>query len=435
MNDDAPQERFETDLRAALATLARDAVPDTETLRPVADRPAGAGGQRRPGRVLVALVAAIAVVALSATVGIVVGHRPVRPARIESPSPSISIVPPAPLGPRADQMAVFTGREVIIWGGHYQPATGTAPPVASAADPRVPNALGDGAAFDIVTARWRRLPTAPITARYGAVAAWTGSEMLVVGGLGAVPAPGNGASVQGAAYDPAHNRWRRIPDAPVCVSVGVWVRTRLVVGGNCSATPFRLASFDPHRNAWTALPDPPDATQLAAVSGTLYAWNGGANRGARFDASAGKWFALPALPEPRSLDTVAAAFRGNLAVIGPISPTSPGVAVDVLGPGASVWRHFDSGSSSPPAVPEVASARDVLVWNQGVGYAWIAGDLEAGTVEIAHVANGPASLDRVSETLLAIGARRVFVWGGQSIPNGASGTSQPSADGAILDLP
>ena len=35
----------------------------------------------------------------------------------------------------------------------------------------------------MATRRWRTLPPAPIAARYGATAVWTGSEMLVVGGL------------------------------------------------------------------------------------------------------------------------------------------------------------------------------------------------------------------------------------------------------------
>jgi hypothetical protein len=282
------------------------------------------------------------------------------------------------------------------------------------------------------------LPPAPIAARSGAIAAWTGSEMLVVGGLSdAVPESRIGEQRDGAAYDPSRNRWRRIPDAPICVSAGTWTGTELVVAGNCAGTPLEVAAFDPRRDAWTGLPSPANASHLVAAAGTLFAWNGGTNRGERFDGSARKWFALPALPEQPSIGTVAGAFGADLAVIGPKSPTVAGVAVDLLAPGASAWLHFDSTDTSPAldVGREVASAPGLLVWNEGGGYAWLGGDPGAGTVAISHVGGGPVSLDRISETLVAIGGRRVFVWGGQSIPNGASGTSQPSNDGAILELP
>jgi hypothetical protein len=437
-------EVFENELRRGLATLAREAVPGIEVeLRPdVVDMQARPARDRRAGRRVLVLATAITVVSLSVAGALALRHT-TGGARVESQPASVTAVPIGPLSARSDQMSVFTGKEVIVWGGRYQPTSNTTPPVASAASPRSRTALGDGAAYDVATRRWRTLPAAPIAARYGATAVWTGSEMLVVGGLSdAVPAASRfglqTAQREGAAYDPASNRWRRLPDAPVCVEgVGTWTRTELVVAGNCSGTPFQLAVFDPARNSWHRLPSPAEASEVVAVAGTLYAWNGGSNRGEHFDAAAGKWSALPPLDEQRSISTIAGAFGDDLAVIGPKSPTAPGVAVDLLAPGASAWRHFDSSDASPAldSHQELASSAEVLVWNQGVGYAWLGNDPRTGGAEISHVAGGPVSLDRVSETLLAIGGRRVFVWGGQSIPNGASGTSEPSNDGAVLELP
>lgn len=436
-------EDFENELRRGLATLAREAVPELEVqLRPdVVDMQARPHPDGRAARRVLVLATAITVVSLSVAGALALRHT-TGGARVESQPASVTAVPIGPLSARSDQMAVFTGKEVIVWGGRYQPTSNTTPPVASAATPRSPTALGDGAAYDVATRRWRVLPPAPIAARYGAAAVWTGSEMLVVGGLSdAVPASSYGlrtVQMEGAAYDPASNRWRRLPDSPFCTDdAGMWTGTGLVVARNCSGTPFQLAVFDPARNSWSRLPSPAEASELFAVAGILYTWNGGSNRGERFDAAAGKWSALPALDEQRSISTIAGAFGDDLAVIGPKSATAPGVAVDLLAPGASAWRHFDSTDASPPldSRREIASTAEVLVWNQGVGYAWISSDPRTGRAEIAQVVGGPVSLDRVGETLLAIGGRRVFVWGGQSIPNGASGTSEPSNDGAVLELP
>jgi len=435
-------EDFENELRRGLATLAREAVPGIDAqLRPdVVDMQAPPHRERAARRVLVVAVA-ITVVALSVAGGIALRHTTGGP-RVESQPATVTPVPSGPLRARSEQMAVFTGKEVIVWGGRYQPTSTVTPPAASAANPRSPTALADGAAFDVATRRWRTLPPAPIAARYGATAAWTGSEMLVVGGVSdAVPTTRAGQQTvqeQGAAYDPSSNRWRRLPDAPVCVDgIGAWTGGELVVAGNCSGSPLQLAAFDPARNSWSRLPSPSEASQVVAASGTLYSWNGGSNRGERFDASARKWSPLPAIDEQRSISTIAGAFGADLAVIGPKSPTAAGVAVDLLAPGASAWRHFDSSDVSPAidSGAGVASTAEALVWNQGIGYAWLADDPRTGRAEIAHVDGGSVSLDRVAETLVAIGPRRIFVWGGQSIPNGRSGVSEPSNDGAILELP
>ena len=428
---------FEGALRSGLATLAREAVPEVEVplrvdvvdMHPVQPRADHAG--RRVVALAVAIALGVGAVAIAVSM-----HGERRSTRIVGPQPIISAVPIGPLGPRADQAAVFTGTEVLIWGGHYQPVSETTPPVASASTPGTTSALADGAAFDLETERWRKLAPAPIVARYNAVAAWTGSEMLVVGGLSdAVPATASRVLETGAAYDPARDRWRQIPDAPLCVDTGAWTGKVLVVGGNCAGAPFGLAAFDPRRNSWTRIPTPPNFEyRLVGLDGALFAWNGQTLRGAKFEPSSRSWLALPPLPEQPSGFSAVATFGKSLAVMGPVSPVASGTAVDLLVPGASAWQHLTS-SEVGSLGPAIAGSQTLLVWNEGVGYAWMTGDPTNGSIQFAHVASGPASLDRVSETLLIVGDRRVFIWGGQSIPNGASGTSRPSNDGALIEIP
>ena len=327
-------------------------------------------------------------------------------------------------------MAVFTGTEVIIWGGRNQ--RNSTPVTAAAARPGTQTALGDGALFDLATRQWRTLPPAPISPRWASATAWTGSEMLVIGGQTDVGGSGIVATTAGAAFDPVRNRWRTLPIAPVCANGwSAWTYTQFVVSGNCAGAPHRVAAFDPARNTWTELPAPRGAFDLIGVNGALYAWSG-IDHGYRFDASRRRWLPLPARAEPSfGEETVAVDFaHTELAVIGPLSPTTGGVAIDVFDPEASTWSRVEVPAVGPVLGSAVAVAPDRLVWNEGRGYAWFVNGGHAGTVR-----RGPVSVDRVSETLLAIGNRKVFFWGGQSIPNGQSGVSQPSNDGGIVQLP
>src|SRR5438309_2361348 len=79
-------------------------------------------------------------------------------------------LPASPLTGRTGHSAVWTGQEMVIWGGS-----------------RGNRALSDGAAWAPGVGRWRPLPPAPIGGRWGHVAAWTGQEMLVWGGFGGSP--------------------------------------------------------------------------------------------------------------------------------------------------------------------------------------------------------------------------------------------------------
>jgi len=90
---------------------------------------------------------------------------------------------------RTDHMAAWTGTYLLVWGGQTKTANG--------ADFSTPP---HGVAYDPASDRWQALPKAPLKGRMGAVTAWTGTELLVWGGLGAVsPFP---TLLDGAVYTP-----------------------------------------------------------------------------------------------------------------------------------------------------------------------------------------------------------------------------------------
>lgn len=183
---------------------------------------------------------------------------------------------PLPASPLAGRhtTGVWTGREMIVVGGEGD-ATGT---------PGGYTVFADAAAYNPATQRWRRLPPMPAP-RAGATATWTGAEVLVVGGRHEV----GGRSVEyadGVAYNPATNRWRRLPGMSTSrfLHAAVWTGSRLLVTGgvtmrgNERTAPPRGQAYDPTTDRWSALPISPlraRYSQVAVWTGSqLLVWGG-----------------------------------------------------------------------------------------------------------------------------------------------------------------
>lgn len=101
---------------------------------------------------------------------------------------------PAPLAPRLAHTAVWTGEEMILWGGTDGAET-----------------FSDGAVYDPSTGSWSTLPQAPLDGRVGHAALWTGEVMLVWGGRSATGT----LFADGAAYDPVTEQWMKLPAGPL----------------------------------------------------------------------------------------------------------------------------------------------------------------------------------------------------------------------------
>jgi hypothetical protein len=96
------------------------------------------------------------------------------------------MLPAGPLAPRRGPALAWTGREMLISGG---------------ADASGGFFLGNGAAFDPQTNRWRLI--APTLGRFVPTSAWTGSQFLVWGGIVITDASGHfDASSMGARFTP-----------------------------------------------------------------------------------------------------------------------------------------------------------------------------------------------------------------------------------------
>jgi hypothetical protein len=147
-----------------------------------------------------------------------------------------------PLSPRIAQASVWTGTELLIWGGSEENHGLTM--------------AGNGAAYDPVTRAWTPMSASPLSPRDGAFAVWTGTTALFWGG-------GNGSPAQlmnGASYDPASKTWTVLPAGPLRAGIDdlqavVWTGTRMVV-----IQPGAGAVFDPATRSWTAVPGLPQVS-------------------------------------------------------------------------------------------------------------------------------------------------------------------------------
>lgn len=148
---------------------------------------------------------------------------------------------------------VWTGREMIVWGG-----------AGIAINPSDP--LSNGDAYNPATDSWRPIAANPFTfPALPPMAAWTGSRVLLWArgtSEAATPYPG-------ALYDPAIDHWTVIPrpTLPGLLSVGdgVWTGTKwaaLALGSTGRGGPAvqTLVLFDPAKMTWAATAAMPAST-------------------------------------------------------------------------------------------------------------------------------------------------------------------------------
>lgn len=242
-------------------------------------------------------------------------------------------IPPPPEW-RDGAAVVWTGAELLYWGGHapggdraptrsgysFDPvrrAWSSIPPSPVAASGAQAVWTGDevlffdadtGApreavlSFDPERDVWNVLSPAPALPVWGGTWAWTGTDLITVGGGDS----GDPENTQAFAMDPTADTWRELPDMPVGVNLAdaTWTGAEIVVIGSqidrrnhASTRTSVVAAYDPALESWRRLPDPPVSSQTAAIAwvdGRLIAWEGYSPAAAEYLAGEDRW---------RSIDT------------------------------------------------------------------------------------------------------------------------------------
>lgn len=209
-----------------------------------------------------------------------------------------SVLPNTPT-PRSEHTAVWTGSVMVVWGGA---TTGPMP-------------LNTGGRFNpIAGGSWHSTNAGAgsgvPTPRTEHSAVWTGTEMIVWGGI-----DGLGVTNTGARYNPTTNTWKAMADAPIALAghTAVWTGSEMIVWGGVTIGNFLTqqgARYNPTTNTWKLIATnnaPLPTTDHSAVwtGSEMIVWGGtsGSNRGHAYRPASDTWRVInatdPATPSPR----------------------------------------------------------------------------------------------------------------------------------------
>ena len=211
-------------------------------------------------------------------------------------------------GGRSLHTAVWTGSEMIVWGGH-------------SSQPR-----GDGSRYNPNADSWTKTrPTNVHPARYSHTAVWTGSEMIVWGGTDGVTEFNTGAR-----YNPILDRWRATtitgtPDRRT-EHTAVWTDSEMVVwgGANTDGELNTGGRYDPNRDSWTATatshaPSARDSHKAVWTGSEMIVWGGygmsNLRTGGRYNPTADSWVATTTTDAPAGRVGFTAVWSGNEMIV------------------------------------------------------------------------------------------------------------------------
>jgi N-acetylneuraminic acid mutarotase len=215
----------------------------------------------------------------------------------------------APAG-REIHTAVWTGSEMIVWGGY----NGTD--------------LNTGGRYNPSGDSWTATSTtnAP-AARDSHTAVWTGSEMIVWGGFS------NGSYLStGGRYDPSTDNWAatsttNAPDARA-LPTAVWTGSEMIAwGGYNSSSDFNTGGrYNPGTDSWTATsttnaPDARDSHTAIWTGSEMIVWGGETfnfnllNTGGRYNPGTDSWIATSIAGAPAARDAHTAVWTSSQMIV------------------------------------------------------------------------------------------------------------------------
>jgi hypothetical protein len=270
---------------------------------------------------------------------------------------------------RQQHSAVWTGNEMIIWGGFGGPHNNTY--------------LNDGARYNPSLGTWTATTNlgAP-SPRWHHTAVWTGTEMIVWGG-----GSNNTYYSDGARYNPASDAWTTLPTngAPAAryLFTAVWTGSEMIIWGGevFSGNPSAGARYNPASNSWTALqitgaPSPRAGHAAVWTGREMIVWGGGSgfgpngydSDGGRYNPALDSWISIPTngAPSPREFPTAVWTGNGMLVWGGLYSSGSPQYFNDGGGysPDTAAWLATTTNGAPGARDSHTATwtGTDMIVW-------------------------------------------------------------------------
>jgi N-acetylneuraminic acid mutarotase len=314
---------------------------------------------------------------------------------------------------RIDHTAVWTGSEMIIWGGYngtyrndglrYNPATDSWTATSKTGAPsarRRHSAVwtgtqmivwggpdNKGGRYNPATDTWTATSrsNAP-SARDSHVAVWTGSLMLIWGGFGGGVSSALG---NGARYNPSTDTWTDMAASPIsarAISSFVWTGSRLIIwGGQDNRSDLTAgfwhdgAKYNPSTDSWVAISTVNTPGYKAGASAVwtgieMLVWGGNgfeyyggpgpfvSSMGARYNSAADTWSAMNTSGAPFERESHTAVWGGSRMIIWGGSHPGLGGDVQPLGPGGRYDPATDSWAGTASSGAPVARYGHTAVW-------------------------------------------------------------------------
>ena len=329
--------------------------------------------------------------------------------------------------------AVWTGTEMIIWGGYYQ----------SGGD----HYDNDGGRYNPSSNTWTATSTGANcpSARCCHTAVWTGSEMVIWGGS---PDRSTGLN-SGARYDPTSNTWTATSTGANCPSVrmdhsAIWSGTEMIVwGGGSGFSTNSGGRYNPSTDSWVATFSNGVVTgkmHTAIWTGTqMIAWGGQigysvfTNTGGQYTPSTDSWTATSTganCPVGRYCHT--AVWTGTEMVVwgGRITGTNYNTG-GKYNPVSDSWLTTSTGANCPSLRSDhtaVWTGTEMIVWGGGSGSSTNTGGRYTPSSDTwtatSTGTNCPSA--RSSHTAVWTGTEMI-IWGGGGC-TGTGGRYTPSSD-------
>lgn len=266
--------------------------------------------------------------------------------------------------PHSYATAVWTGTEMIIWGG---------------TDSSTGNPVNDGAGYNPSTNTWKKISsTGAPSARLNHTAVWTGSQMLVAGGWDNVTVPG-GFYV----YDPQTDAWSAWSSAGGIYAqrygnAAVWTGSAMIIwGGTNSAgaplntgTRFDLGTQSVLDVSTTGAPVARTFPSAVWTGTEMIVW-GGYNddgplaSGGRYNPKTNTWQSMPDAPLEGRYSHTAIWTNSEMIVWGgqPNAPDSYGNGAR-YSPASNKWTAVSMTGSPTPRTSHTAvwTGLEMIVW-------------------------------------------------------------------------
>src|SRR6478736_5558028 len=252
--------------------------------------------------------------------------------------------------------AVWTGSEMIIWGGWNGPP------------------LNTGGRYDPTTDSWTATSTANApTARLIHTAVWTGSEMIVWGGFDNMPRYTN----TGGRYNPSTDSWTptSTANAPTAQGAKVWTGSEMIVWGGSGDIPETGGRYNPSTDSWTTtstdnVPSPRNSHTAVWTGTEMIVWGGTGfpstvNTGGRYDPSTDSWTATSTTGAPAGRIVHTAVWTGTEMIVwGGQNPSNDFNTGGRYNPGTDSWTT--TSTASAPAARHTHTAvwtgSEMIVW-------------------------------------------------------------------------